>query len=68
MGQRTKLNDWRSESRIPHRIRIRIRIRIATLVRRSLAEVCTVPVLLVYELNLLVAGTLYTYAVMYQYL
>jgi len=31
---------WRSGSRI------RIRIRIATLVRRALAEVCTVPVLL----------------------
>jgi len=29
------------------RIRIKIRIRIATLVRRALAEVCTVPVLLV---------------------
>ena len=40
VGNRT--NDkvwWRSESRI--------RIRIATLVRRALAEVCTVPVLLV---------------------
>jgi len=36
---------WRSESGI--NIRIRIRIRIATLVRRTLAEVCTVPVLLV---------------------
>jgi len=34
---------WRSGSRIW----IRIRIRIATLVRRVLAEVCTVPVLLV---------------------
>jgi len=28
-------------------VQIRIRIRIATLVRRALAEVCTVPVLLV---------------------
>jgi len=34
---------WRSESRM----NIRIRIRIATPVRRTLAEVCTVPVLLV---------------------
>jgi len=34
---------WRSSSRI----RIRIRIRIATLIRRALAEVCTVPVLVV---------------------
>jgi len=30
-------------------IRIRIRIRISTLVRRALAEVCAVPVLLVYK-------------------
>jgi len=41
---------WRSGSRI--RMRIRIRFRIATLVRRALAEVCTVPVLLVLYLNL----------------
>jgi len=34
---------WRSGLRI----RIRIRIRIATLIKRALAEVCTVPVLLV---------------------
>jgi len=34
---------WRSGSRI----RLRIRIRIATLVRRALAEICTVSVLLV---------------------
>jgi len=36
---------WRSGSRI--RIQIQIHIRIATLVRRALAEVCTVPELLV---------------------
>jgi len=36
---------WHSGSR--SRIRIRMRIRIATLARRALAEVCTVPVLLV---------------------
>jgi len=35
---------WRSGSR-PDADQIRIRIRIATLVRRALAEVCTVPVL-----------------------
>jgi len=35
---------WRSGSRI--QIRICIRIRVVTLVRRSLVEVCTVPVLL----------------------
>jgi len=40
---------WRSGSGIRIRIwiRIRIRIRVATLVRRALAEVCTVPVLVV---------------------
>jgi len=38
---------WRSGSRIRKRIRIRIQIRIATLVRRALTEVCTVPVLIV---------------------
>jgi len=37
---------WRSGSaRIRIRIWIRIRMRIATLVRRALVEVCTVPVL-----------------------
>ena len=41
---------WRSVSRIP----IPIRIRIATLVRRALAEVCTVPVLLVLFINVVV--------------
>jgi len=39
---------WRSGSRI--RVRIRIRIPHATLIRRALAEVCTVPVLLVLDL------------------
>jgi len=38
---------WRSGSRIRIRIFIRIGIRIATLVRRTLAEVCTISVLLV---------------------
>jgi len=38
---------WRSESVIRIGIQIRIRICIATLVRRALVEVCTVPVLLV---------------------
>ena len=40
---------WQSRSRIRIRIRIRIRFCIATLVRRALAEVCTVPVLLVFS-------------------
>ena len=38
-----RITDWRSRSRI----QIPIRISIATLVRHALAEVCTVPVLLV---------------------
>jgi len=53
---------WRSGSRI----RIRIRMRIATLVRRVLVEVCTVPVLLgincaetSYPVNVLRLGTDY---------
>ena len=39
---------WRSGSRI----RIQIQIRIATLIRRALAEVCTIPVPLVYYFNI----------------
>ena len=45
---------WRSDSRswIRTRIPIRIRIRIATLVRRALADVCTVPMLLVRHIQI----------------
>jgi len=40
---------WRFRSQIRIRIWIQIQIRIVTLVRCALAEVCTVPVLLVYN-------------------
>jgi len=45
---------WRSESRI------RIRIHIMTLVRRGLAEVCTVPVLLIFAVLLLLLTCAFT--------